>query len=302
MSNNDEIVSQLARYLLKVNQGERLQSVRAIATAYGASVGTISNALTSIEEAGAVRIDRRGHTGSFILERNLGLLWSLAEREPIVIAFPLLSNTRLEGLATALKHQISEVGIDVYMIFVRGSRTRMKLLRENKCHIAVLSEFAAMKLSTATEQVILQLPAHSYVELHKVFCRVDMPAPGKPLRVAIDPDSLDIQALTQLEFEGQNVEFYQATFMQLPRLLKNGTVDAGVWSIDDMVPHLDNHIWHRPLSEHVVDAVGYGDTSATLLVQASNESIHALTQAVLSNEAIIEIQRGVMAGEIVPTY
>lgn len=302
MPNNEEIVSQLAKHLLQVAEGERLQSVREIAAAYGASVGTVSNALTAIEEAGAVKIERRGHVGSFVVERALGELWTLAEREPIVIAFPLIAHTRLEGLATALKKQLSSVGIDIYLIFVRGSRTRMKLLREDKCHLAVLSDYAAGRLSTDAETTLLRLPGESYVTSHKVFFRTEMPPAGARLRVAIDPDSFDVQALTELEFGGQDVEFVPAIFMQLPRLLKNGTVDAGIWSIDDMLPHLDNGIWHRPLAEHVGAIVGDSDTSATLIARAQHTSIQSLARALLDANAIMEIQRQVINGDLVPEY
>jgi DNA-binding transcriptional regulator YhcF (GntR family) len=49
---SEEITSRLARYLLQVREGERLESVRQFARLNHTSVGTVSNALTSIEDRG----------------------------------------------------------------------------------------------------------------------------------------------------------------------------------------------------------------------------------------------------------
>lgn len=299
---SEEIVSRLAKYLLGVREGERLGTVRQIARANHTSVGTVSNALSAIEDSGALRISRRGHLGSYVETRSIGELWRLAEQEPMVISFPLIVHPGLEGLATGLKRQISEAGIDVYLIFIRGSRTRLKSLRENKCHVAVMSSFAAAKLCTAEEQILLSLPAETYVTRHEVFYRPDQPPAGSPLRVAIDRDSFDVQGLTELEFMGQDVEFKPVTFMQLPRLLRGGYVDAGIWSIDDMRPHLDDNILHRPLSDEVTRFVGDGDTSAALVARSEKRSVRAVIEAVLNIDALLEIQRKVVDGEMVPEY
>jgi len=140
---SEAMVSRLAQYLLGVKDGERLGTVRQIARANHTSVGTVSNALSIIEDSRAIKIDRRGQLGAFVETRSIGALWAMAEREPMVISFPLIAHPRLEGLATGLKKQLVAAGIDVYLIFIRGSRTRLKALRENKCHIAVMSDFAA---------------------------------------------------------------------------------------------------------------------------------------------------------------
>jgi hypothetical protein len=300
--NSEELVAHLANYMLNARESDRLPTVRQIARLNHTSVGAVSNALTALEESGAVQIERRGHLGSFVGQRSIGKLWAVAEQEPMVISFPLIAHSRLEGLATALKKQLLEAGIDVYLIFIRGSRTRIKALRENKCHIAVMSSFAAAELCGKTEQILSTLPPESYVSRHEVFYRPNQPEPGSPLRVAIDRDSFDIEGLSELEFEGQAVEFKPVTFMQLPRLLKNDYVDAGIWSIDDMRPHLDERILHRPLSEKAAALIGEGNTSAALVARSGSSSVRAVIESTLDIRVIVQIQQMVMDGEMVPEY
>jgi len=301
--NSEEMVSRLAKYLLQVGEGERLETVRDIARMNNTSVGTVSNALSTIEQAGAVTIDRRGHLGSFVSARSISDLWTMAEHEPMVISFPLIAHPLLEGLATGLKRQISETGIDIYLTFIRGSRTRLKAVQENKCHIAVMSNFAARILCGETEQILTTLPPHSFVTRHEVFYRPDIHELGeRRLRVAIDEDSIDIAGLTELEFEGQEVDFKPVTFMQLPRLLKGNYVDAGIWSIDDMRPHLDEQILHRQLSYEVIDQVDASDTAAALVSRAECASARAVVEAVLDVGKLLDIQQRVVKGDMVPEY
>jgi hypothetical protein len=304
MQNGEDIVARFARYLLQLREGERMQSVRDFARTHSASVGTISNALAQIEGSGAVTLERRGHLGSFVTARSLGALWGLAEGEPLVLSFPLIAHPRLEGLATSLKKHLSAAGIDVYLMFIRGSRTRMKALREGRCHIAVMSQFAAEALCTADEQIALALPAESYVGRHAVFYRPGSSTEGvgRPLRVAVDRDSFDVEGLTKLEFADQYVEYKPVTFSQLPRLLKGDYVDAGIWSMDDMSPHIGAQIAHRPLSPQVTTQVRDGDTSAALVIRRENTSVRAVTAALLDPATVLDLQRRVMDGEMVPEY
>jgi hypothetical protein len=296
----EEITIHLAKFFLKTKEGERIPSVRTFAQQHDTSIGTVSNALTSLESANAIQIERRGHMGSYLVKRSLGDLWLLAEQQPMVIAFPIIANPRLEGLATALKKQLRDAGMDVYLIFIRGSRTRAKALREKRCHVVVTSKFAAQEVCTPKETVIMDLPS-AYVSGHAVFYRPNLPN-NTPLRIAIDNDSTDVANLTRLEFVEQAVEFVPMTFMQLPRLLRDGTVDAGVWSTDDMQRFISPEILHRPFSPHVLEQIGDANTTATLIASVDNTSAHAVIESAIEQEILRDIQQKVINGDIVPEY
>jgi hypothetical protein len=69
-----------------------------------------------------------------------------------------------------------------------------------------------------------------------------------------------------------------------------------------MHPYLDQWILHRPLSQEVIQRVRGRDTSAALVTRSESDSVQSVAEAVLRIDAILEIQRKVMAGEIVPEY
>lgn len=295
----------LAAYFLGAEVGERLPSVRDLARENQSSVGSISNAINELEELGAIQIERRGHLGSFVNTRSLGVLWTIAEQGPMVIGFPLTSSLRFSGLATGLKKLLIDAGIEIYLIFIRGSRTRIQALRERRCHAVMMSEFAADKLCTDEEIIQLRLPAESYVESHKVFYRTPLLGKERPLRVAIDRDSIDLACIAELEFADQVVEFISVPYVLTHRQLVDGHIDAAVWSSDDMHGYLSQQhgqIFDQPLSESTVSQIGLTDTSAALVAPACSPSVHAVISSVLNPDQIVEIQRKVLAGKIDPEY
>jgi DNA-binding transcriptional regulator YhcF (GntR family) len=162
MKRNDHSINdmeaRLAARLLGVELGERLPSVRALASKTDMSIGAVSNALNHLEEMGAVQIQKRGHLGFYLEGRSVADLWKVAERGSIVIAFTIPSNLRFEGLATALKTLLSEAGIEACLIFIRGSSTRIRALREKRCHAVVLLELTVIREWCPKEIVAMNLP------------------------------------------------------------------------------------------------------------------------------------------------
>lgn len=210
----EEINRRLAGYFLSLEPGINIDSVRDLAGSMDASIGLISESISRLEELGAIEIDRRGQLGSFLVRQSVGRLWASAMNQPLVIAHTLPSNRRYEGLATALKKAFNDVGVEAYFIFIRGSRTRLKALRENRCHIAIVSQFAAEGLRGRTEEIAATLAPGSFVKSHQVFFRNDTKN-NQPINVAIDPDSYDQMQLSNIEFKDQPIDFHKITFMSM---------------------------------------------------------------------------------------
>lgn len=299
---SQDLMHHLGKYLIQLQVGDRLASIRTLADTFQTSIGSISNALNMIEENGMVTIDRRGRMGSFLKEKSLSLLWELSETCPIVIGLTPTTNLRYEGLATGIKKVLSAAGIEAYMIFIRGSYTRLNALREERCHVIVTSSFAAGELCGRSEEILLRLPETSFVSGHRVFYRANSEDLSRSYRVAIDRDSIDQARLTEMEFAGSDVEFVPVTYTQIHRLLKEGHIDAAVWTVDDMMSHTGSIILDRPLSDDVIRQVKGKDTSAVLIGRAREESVRAVIHAAIRPDELIEIQDKVLAGQILPEY
>lgn len=296
----------LAKYLITLNKGDQLLSTRELAESYGASLGSISQTVNNLEETGAVSISRRGHLGSFLEEKSTAMLWSVIENGPMVIAFTLPTFPKCEGLATAFHSLLNGAGVETYLTFIRGSLNRLKALRHGQCHAVVMSALTADELKTRKEEVIMTLPPQSFVMDHRVFYRLKREQTSRPLRVGIDNDSFDVKYLTELEFSGSEVEFYQISFIQIDRHIEKSfevaQLDAAISNLDHFDRLVSDEISSRPLSPHVESLIGDRNTSAAIITKGGSNPTAIALKELLDPKEILEIQQKVIEGEIVPRY
>ena len=137
---------------------------------------------------------------------------------------------------------------------------------------------------------------------HQVFFRVAPHELSRTYRVAIDRESIDQARLTEKEFAGLDVEYVQVNYTQIYRLLREGHVDAAVWTDDDMKNNVGDVIRKRPLSEEVRAYVDHKDTSAALIARADDDTVHTVIRRTIDPQKVMAIQQTVLTGEILPEY
>jgi hypothetical protein len=292
----------LAKRLIQLHEGQRLPSIRNLASSTHMSVGSVSAVLNDLEDMGAVKIQKRGHLGSLVVKLSLGDLWNLVEQGPLVVGMTLPMHRRFEGLATGVKRALEQAGVETYLIFIRGSRTRLKALDENRCHVALMSGLAADELRGERHTILLTLPPGSWVSGYCIFYR-ELPLDHtRPLRVAVDPDSFDHRRLTDLVFAGQAIEQHLAPFVQFSRLLKNGEVDATVWTSDQQEAYLGSGILQKPLSDEAMQVLGAKSISAAFVGRSESDALQAVLKAAINPEEILDIQNKIAREEQIPEY
>jgi hypothetical protein len=302
LANSAELIKCLADYLLPLGEGDQLLSARELATKFGASLGSVSSAVNHLEEIGAVTINRRGHLGSFLEQKALGILWSIIENGPMVIAQTLPSFPKCEGLATAIYSLLNSAGVETYLIFIRGSINRIRALRRGQCHAAVMSVLAAEELRSEEEEVVLRLPPQSFVQEHIVLFRQNSEAVAHPLVVGFDPDSFDVKYLTELEFADRKVNLQPMTFTQIDLHLEHSSVDAAITNSDFLERLMYKGFISRPLSPRVKTIVGERCTAAALVTRTMSHATRTVLQEILDPIEILEIQRQVVDGMMIPRY
>ncbi len=292
----------LAEYLLQLELGSQICSVRELATQFDASVGTISHLLQELESLGAVKIERRGHLGSYLESRSLNVLWDIIENGPMVIAFTIPSNTRFEGLATGIKALIQSKGFEIYLIFIRGSSTRLKALRENRCHAVVLSKLSADEECQKNEEVTISLPPGSWLKGYSIYSRFENPDQQHHLRVGVDPESFDHQMIAEMTFTNPEVEFVKINFSQLHRLFRDGRIDVTIWNNEDERFALEKDLYSFPIPQQTQEKLGGRDLSAAIVTRKSNKILNTILTDIVDVEELIRIQNEVIAGTYLPEY
>lgn len=298
----EELRALLAAYLLGTEVPSRLLTVRELRGRFGASVGAIHAALSRLEASGAVVIEGRRGSGMILTRRSIGDLWSAARGEPMVMALALPATLRLQGLATGLKIALQSAGMDAFLIFLRGSRRRLRALHTGRCHAVVMSTLAAREASRPEDTIALELPPGTWAGSHLVYEYQRPEASTRRLRVAIDPESADLQKLTNLEFANQDVDFVQVTYATFVQLVRDDRADAAVWDADESPGLLPAEVVSRPLSDRVRDQLGDSPTRATIVTRRDDEVTRAVIRECLANPFVVAIQQEVIAGRRVPEY
>lgn len=80
------VITTLARYLLGEKCGNRLKTIDELATECRSSVGLTQAALKTLESSGAIRIERRGRNGSYLVEMDNKALLSHVDINNVVCA------------------------------------------------------------------------------------------------------------------------------------------------------------------------------------------------------------------------
>ncbi len=299
---NQDLQIRLADYLFQVEVGQRLPSIRKLAEITQMSIGSVSRALNDMEAKGVISIQRRGHLGSQVVNLSVGALWNLVERGPLVIGMTLPMHSHFEGLATGLKRTFEAAGIETYFIFIRGSRTRLKAVKDKRCHFAVMSGLAAEKLCKRENEIYFTFPPGTWVSGYSIFYRRDAMEKRTTWQVAVDADSYDHLALTEMEFANQPIEMRYTSYFQFPRLLKSGEVDAVLWTSDQKESFDNDMIVYRPLSKEVMEVAGEKSISATLIGLKGVHSVSSVIRSCIKSDVVIEVQNKVVAGEMIPEY
>jgi hypothetical protein len=297
-----EIVPELAReFLTAAAPPSRLPTIRDLAHDHRSSLSSVHAAIGRLEEADAITIETRGRLGAFMVDRSIGRLWAIATNGPLVISLPLASSPRYEALATAIKQLLTASGMEVFLIFVRGSRQRLQAVREGRCHLTVMSSFAASELCGPEDSVVVELGPDSYNTGHRVFYSAAN-ADHHPIRVIVDRHSADQQLLTALEFTGPGVTLVPAMPAQITRLLANGQADAAVWTVDEMQVGRPDGILERPLKPEVRAKIGDRMTRAVLVGRAAEAGQLQTVTAPIQSDEVARIEGDVLAGRLVPEY
>lgn len=305
LTKQGEVVVKLARHLLVASPGFRLPSVSEFCALFNAGAGTVHAALRTLTGAKAIELEHHGHQGTVVTGVNRMLLWKYSLNTVFCGSMPLPYTTRLQGLATAMYELFEKAGIPFSLAYVRGSRMRVKRLIEQRADFIVCSRLTARlamkdhpKLYTAMDLGYASYLTHSML----VFAKPGQTAIQDGMRVGVDESSYDHPMLVQVASRGKDVTFVPQSYNQIIAKLREGEVDATVWSLDEIeekYPGL-NLVSAEDIEE--MRHITFESACAVILIREKTLPYAAILKEVLEPESLLKIQRSVMEGHKTPSY
>ena len=290
------VLTTLARYLLGEKCGNRLKTIDELASECHSSVGLTQAALKTLESSGAIRIERRGRNGSYLVEMDNRTLLKHVDINNVVCAMPLPYTRLYEGLASGLKAQFD--GIPFYYAHMRGADIRVECLQNGVYDMAVVSRLAAESyLAQDGLRIALALGPHTYVGEHQLICRKG--ESGGVKRVGLDNHSADQKIMTEACFGGQDVELIDLPYHESLQRIAKGDVDAVIWNVAAAAELAVLGLEATPLTD---DPRFLQATEAVVLIRADDYPMLQLLRAVVDKAALLAHQQRVANGEQEPSY
>ena len=304
MSKNGEVAMLLARELISYNVGDRIRIVGDYAESFNTGRGTVQSAIKLLENEGAIRLESRGHLGTFILSIDYKQLWNISDFGVIMGVMPLPYSKRYEGLATGLYKTFEKADIPFSLAFMRGAGKRIQALDMGKYDFAITSKLAAIYEKDQFEFVDLMhiFKEGSYVGEHIILFRDnDVNEIEDGMRIGVDTTSPDQFLLTKYECEGKDVKYIETSYNQIVEKLKNKEIDAAVWNEDEIKEkglEFNTHKLRNPKSLEI----SKNDTRAVMVINNNNLDLKNIIKKFIDMEEIENIQEKVLEGQIIPMY
>ena len=290
------MLTTLARYLLGEKGGNRLKTIDELAAECHSSVGLTQAALKTLESSGAIRIERRGRNGSYLVDMDNRTLLKHVDINNVVCAMPLPYTRLYEGLASGLKAQFD--GIPFYYAHMRGADIRVECLLNGVYDMAVVSRLAAESyLAQDGLRITLALGPHTYVGEHQLICRKGESADVK--HVGLDNRSADQKIMTEACFGNRDVELIDMPYHESLQRIAKGDVDAVIWNVVAEAELAVLGLEATPLTN---DPRFLQATEAVVLTRAEDYAMQQLLRAVVNKEALLAHQQRVANGEQEPSY
>ena len=290
----------LAREFIKYHVGDKIPTVSELSETFDLARGTVQNAIKLLQQSDAIRIESKGHVGSYLVKKNMTILLEFAGISSIVGVMPLPYSKRYEGLASGLLVTMeNHYNIPASMAFMRGSKNRISMLISNRYDFAIVSRSAAEEIIQEHDNILIVMSfgKNSYLSEHVIIFKDDqMKEIQDGMRIGIDYDSVDQRVLTQQVCAGKNVEYVSVDYSRILERVVNGDIDAAIWNKDE--------ITEKFVKVNYSELNGYDTSSneAVMVVSKDESEMVELLKTIIDPETVVNIQKLVLEGKITPSY
>lgn len=279
----------ICRYLLMVNENERLISISKMAEKFNVGRGTIQNVINELVHDNVIVLKKLGRQGTVLISKDSHKILTLIDKKNFYGVLPLPYTLRYEGLSTGLKKILrKQLNSEISFSFVKTADTRVKMLIENRIDFGVFSEAHAKKIISLNKSLekLVSFGDYTYISKHVVVSTT------KNIKVVgVDANSYVHRLLIEDRFK--SVEIKQVEYNNLKKYLEKGLIDATVLNLD----HIENEEY---FIEEIDEDKSY--SRACILINKENEYIKSLINFDCFVDDVVKIQRLVLENKVEPSY
>lgn len=304
MNKNGIVTAKLARELMTMSEGDRIDTVSSYAKKFDSARGTIQKVIKLLEDEKAVELKKRGHLGTFITFIDYKKLWEFTYWGVLTGAAPLPYTKKHEGIATAIYYEMEQKNIPFNFAYMQGAENRARGLLNQRYDFIILSKESALELSTKYPDlsIALEFKPYSYLSgyalvfLEKKYSRI-----VDGMKIGIDYNSPDHVKLTKQLCKDKKVEFVELQYTTFIPSLINGQIHAAIYNKDTInKPLIKGVVSHKEIN---LDTFDMGEkTKAVILINNKSFGIGNLIKQVMDIDKVEKIQNDVIYEKMPPIY
>ena len=299
-SKNGLTTMTLAKLFLGLEEGSKIPTVTELNENIDLARGTIQNSIKMLQNQNAIRLESRGHLGTFLKHKDMRILLDFAGISSIVGVMPLPYSKRYEGFATGIIVALeNQYNVPVSMAYMRGAQNRISMLLSDRYDFAIISKYAALEMQKkhVDIQIVKSFGTHSYLSNHIiVFHDADKKEIEDGMCVGVDKDSIDQYNLTMRVCSGKAVTLVPLEYNQILEKTLQGEIDAAIWNEDEVTDKL------IPINYQSIQLDDTSDTEAVLVVNSQKKEMAALLNEKIDIHTVLNNQKLVLEGKITPSY
>lgn len=304
MNKNGVVTARLARELMTMSEGDRIDTVSSYAKRFDSARGTVQKVIKLLEDEKAVALKKRGHLGTYITFIDYNVLWNFTYWGILTGAAPLPYTRKHEGIATAIYYQMERRDIPFNFAYMQGAENRARGLLNQRYNFIILSKDSAIELISKYEEleIVMEFKPYSYLSGYAlVYLEEKYSKIHDGMRLGIDYNSPDHVKLTKKLCKDSNVKYVELQYTRIIPSLVNGHIDAAVYNQDTIYkPEIKGFVSHKEIDLNESD--GDEKTKAVILTNKKAFGISNLLKQVINIREVEKIQSDVMSEIIIPTY
>lgn len=280
--------------------GDKADTIAQLSERLEMGRGTIQKAIKMLEDADAIRLESRGHLGTYICAMDYAKLVRFTGIKSIVGTMPLPYSLRYEGLATGIYQALNQTDMNVTLAFMSGSNRRVAALLDGRYDFCILSLQSAQYYLQQHKSLELafQLSPFSYVGEHRLIVRKDFSGLFDGMRIGVDRMSFDQMDMTGKYFKNVNIEVVPLSYGHILDNLKGRLIDGTIWSYE---PNIADD--HDLRGIKIFDDDTYlQNTIAAVLIHRDRQGVKNFLQRFFDVRQVESIQQSVLRKEITPAY
>lgn len=300
LSKNGLSTMALAKEFMGCKIGSKVPTVSEFNERIGLARGTIQNSIKLLQENEAIKLESKGHLGTYLVSKNTRILLAFAGITSIVGVMPLPYSKKYEGLATGLIVAMeNQYNIPASMAYMRGAENRIAMLLAERYDFAVVSKYAAIDLNKRNDSIVIvkAFGPHSYLSNHVILFH-DKQAKEivDGMKVGIDVESIDQKVMTKKACENKQVELVRVDYNQILEKIIQGSIDAAVWNEDIITDKT------LPINYTRIELDDNDDTEAVIVVNKKRPELQNVIDDIINVDTVLDIQKLVVESKITPSY